>query len=85
MLCWRSKHIIIMVSSGLTGSMSQILWKAEIICGFHFDRVFKDTEINVNIVRKGLQYLNKNVPLQFSVNHLTLSANGTLLIFVLEL
>lgn len=60
-LCWGSKHIIIMVSSGLTRSMSQILQQAKVICGFYFDRLLKDTEISVNIVWKGLQYSNQNV------------------------
>lgn len=85
MLRWGSKCIIIMVSSGLTRSGSQILQQAEVICGFYFKRLFKDTEISVNTVRKGLQYSNQNASLQFSVNQLTPSANGTLLILVLEL
>lgn len=41
--------------------------------------------LSVNIVKKGLQYSNQNVSLQFSINHLTLSANVTLLILVLDL
>lgn len=84
-LCRGSKHIIIMVSSGLKRSMSQILHRAEVICGFYFDGLLKDTEISANIIRKSLQYSNQNASLQFSVNQLTPSANGTLLILVLEL
>lgn len=41
--------------------------------------------LSVNIVKKGLQYSNQNVSLQFSINQLILSPNVTLLILVLDL
>lgn len=84
-LCWGSELIIIMVLSGLKRSVSQILHWMEVICGFHFYRLFKDTKISANIVKKSLLYSFQNASLQFSINQLTPSANGTLLILVLEL